>query len=381
MKILYTLNSGQPGGMEQHVLDLIKGMAFDVNKVFVWCASGPMVEVYADAGAKVTVQPINSDIDPFYISSLYKFLTKNKIDVLHAHELKAVSNSLLAGAIARTSVKISHTHTPISEWQISHLKKKLNVMFYSFLVNRFATKEIALTESRKRVKKSEGIKDSKLVVIPNGLDLNEFSVSSDQKQKFRTEITQRYGIPNGAYIFGNISRLSEEKGHEILVKAYAEFCNSLENQSIPNNTFLFIGGGGPLEESLRNEIRNLGIADKVIITGRFAKEDHKKFYATLDSFVFPSLAEGFGIVLIEAMAFGLPVLCSDLEVLGEVGGAAVRYFETGVKEDLAIKMIDLYKRQDQYYKFGEKARERVEKLYSMDLFVSKYAGLYKELLK
>jgi len=380
MRILYTLNSGQPGGMEQHVLDLVKGIVSEGNEVFVWCISGPMVEVYKNAGAEVTTQTINSDLDPFYILRLYKFLTKNKIDVLHAHELKAVLNSLIAGALAKTSVRISHTHTPISEWQISSLKKKVNVIFDSLLINLFATKEIALTESRRRVKKSEGIKDSKLIVIPNGLDLAEFSFSPEQRRKFKVEITQRYGISEGTYIFGNVSRISKEKGHEILVTAYAEFCKSLETQNIPNNTSLFIGGGGPLEEALKSKVGELGIEERVVVTGRFSEENLQKFYAAFDSFVFPSLAEGFGIVLIEAMAFGLPVLCSDLEVLQEVGGAAVRYFETGSKEDLAAKMLDLYKRQDQYYEFGNRARGRVEELYSMDLFVSRYLDLYKELL-
>jgi len=73
-------------------------------------------------------------------------------------------------------------------------------------------------------------------------------------------------------------------------------------------------------------------------------------------------------------------LCSDLEVLQEVGGSTVRYFETGSKEDLVAKMMDLYKRQDQYYGFGNKARRRVEDIYSIDLFVSRYLDLYKELL-
>jgi len=379
MKILYTLNSGQRGGMEQHVLDLVKGMVSEGNEVFVWCASGPMVEVYKNAGAEVTIQPINLDIDPFYISRLYKFLTKNKIDVLHAHELKAVSSSLLAGALAKTSVRISHTHTPISEWKISYLKKRMNIMFDNLLVNLFATREIALTESRRSVKESEGIKDSKLVVIPNGLNLAEFSLSPEQKQKFKSEIMQRYNISDGTYVFGNISRISKEKGHKALVVAYADVCKSLENQNIPNNTFLFIGGGGPLEDELKSKVKELNIEDRVLITERFAEEDLQKFYATFDSFVFPSMAEGFGIVLIEAMAFSLPILCSDLEVLQEVGGSTVRYFETGSKEDLVAKMMDLYKRQDQYYGFGNKARRRVEEIYSIDLFVSRYLDLYKEL--
>jgi glycosyltransferase involved in cell wall biosynthesis len=366
--------------MEQHVLDLVSGMTSKEHKVFVWCAKGPMVETYEKAGAQVTTEVINFDIDPIYIYRLFRFLKENKIDVLHSHELKAVSNGLIAGFLAKTAVRISHTHTPISEWQISPFKKKLNVLFYSFVVNILSNKEIALTESRKEVKVLEGVKSAKLTIIPNALDLDDFTFSPEQKQRFRDEITDRHSIPSGSYIFGNISRVSREKGHDLLVNAYADFRQILKNRGMEDDSFLFIGGGGPLEDELRALVKEKGLDGHVVITGRFASEDHKKFYSTFDSFIFPSLAEGFGIVLIEAMAFSLPVLCSDLEVLQEVGGSTVRYFDKGSQEDLSLKMFDLYQRQDQYYEFGEKARGRVEELYSMDSFVSKYEDLYKELL-
>lgn len=379
MNILYTLNSGQIGGMEQHVLDLVSGMSSNEHNVYVWCADGPLVKDYEEAGAQVFIQRIRLDIDPVYIFKLFNFLRKQKIDVIHAHELKAVTNSLLAGFLAKTSVRISHTHTPISEWRISSLKKKINTGVNSFFVNKFSSKEIALTESRKEAKIEEGICSEKLEVIPNALDISDFEISSGKKQQYRDEITQRYDIPEGSYIFGNVSRISKEKGHDILVKGYKNFCEILDKRGIENNTFLFIGGGGVLEEQLHELVGELGLKDRVVITGKFYSEDHKKFYSTFDSFVFPSLAEGFGIVLIEAMAFSLPVLCSDLDVLKEVGGATVRYFEVGSAESLSLKMFDLYERRDQYYNFGEKAHERVEELYSMNAFIERYINLYREL--
>ncbi|MBD3366183.1 glycosyltransferase [candidate division WWE3 bacterium] len=380
MNILYTLNSGHPGGMEQHVLDLVEGMVQEGHEVYVWCRSGAIVDWYGDAGALVTVADIKTDLDPFYIFKLARFLKQKKIDVLHAHELKAVGNSLIAGFLAGTSVRISHTHTPLSEWQVPNVQKRLNILFNSFVVNTFSTKEIALTESRKRVKIEEGIKEEKLATIPNALRFEDFSLTSAERLEYKDEIVSRYDIPKGSYIFGNVSRVSKEKGHEVLISGYARFCKLLEARREENNSFLFIGGGGPLEQDLREKVSSIGLEDHVVITGRFSKEDHKKFYAAFDSFVFPSLAEGFGIVLIEAMAFCLPVICSDLEVLQEVGGSTVRYFETGSSEDLSEKLYDLYTRKDQYYDFGEKACARVEELYTMERFVKKYLDLYRELL-
>ena len=78
MKILYVLNSGNPGGMEQHVLDLVTGMVAAGHQVFVWCAEGDIVKWYQTAGAEVEVHSINFEIDPQY-TSLYADLPGDKV--------------------------------------------------------------------------------------------------------------------------------------------------------------------------------------------------------------------------------------------------------------------------------------------------------------
>jgi len=128
MKIAYILNSGNFGGMEKHVLDLCQGMIQHGHQVFVWCPSGDMVPSFEKAGAQVTQIKIRFDIDPTYIKRLARFLKENRVDIVHAHELKAAVNSLIAGRLAGVNVRISHTHTPISEWQISRWKKKINLL-------------------------------------------------------------------------------------------------------------------------------------------------------------------------------------------------------------------------------------------------------------
>jgi len=75
MNILYALNAGAPGGMEQHVLYLVKGMVERGHKVHVWCKSGEIIDWYKNAGATVTDVQIKSDIDPVYISALSHYLT------------------------------------------------------------------------------------------------------------------------------------------------------------------------------------------------------------------------------------------------------------------------------------------------------------------
>lgn len=364
--------------MEQHVLDLVRGMAGLEHEVFVWCNEGPVVSLYEQAGAKVTTKNITLDVDPAYIFSLSRFLHDNKIDIVHAHELKAVTNALIAARIAGTPVKISHTHTPISEWQVSSLKKTPTVFVYSQVVNMFSDCEIALTESRRNVKIAEGIKEHKLKVIPNGIDLNRFSPIQAKKQEYRTDILEKYGIPKDAFIFGNISRLTEEKGHDVLIKAFAKLKEFKETKD--EKLHLLIGGGGRLEEELRQLAEAEGVSDNITITGRFSEEEQIRLYSAFDVFVFPSRAEGFGIVLTEAMAAGLPLIASNLQVLEEVGGSAVfSYFETGDAENLAQKMLNSYIKRGSLDNIVNAARERVETNYSMEKFVDRYKELYEDL--
>lgn len=383
MKILYALNSGSPGGMEQHVLDLTKAMVQQGHEVYIWCRDGDIVAWLKREGAIVTTISINFELDPVYIIKLALFLRNHKIDVVHSHELKASANALLAGFFAKTPVRISHIHTPMSEWIVTSFIKKLytrlTIFCYSLEVNLLAHAEIALTESRKQIKITEGIRSEKLVIIPNAVDTSKAIADTNLKISYKREIFQRFNIPEDAFLFGVVSRLTREKGHTLLIKAFKEFLSHSGMESRP--VYLMLAGGGILEDNLRELLRELGLTTQVIITGVFKEEDKIRFYSALDVFVFPTLAEGFGIVLIEAMYNSLPIICSDLEVLQEVGGSTMLYFETGSVRDLAQKMFDTYIRKDNLEHMTSASRQRVLDLYTMDKFSANYIKLYQSLLE
>ncbi|MFC1700274.1 glycosyltransferase family 4 protein [Patescibacteria group bacterium] len=379
MNILYVTNSGIFGGMEWHIYDLVKGMAQNGHNVYVWCPEGPIVDFYNEAGAEITNREIKFDIDPGYILSLKKFLEENKIDIVHGHELKAVTNAVLAGWLAKTKVRIGHTHTPISEWKVNKIKKWINVFGYSKLINWFSTAEMALTQSRRDVKMKEGIKKYKLPIIPNSIPTWKYDITPLQRVEYKEEIKKRYDIPKNAFIFGIVGRITEEKGHIILVEAFKKFIDS--DLFHKENFYLMLVGGGRLEKIIKEFTKDSEIEDRVIITGSFKEEDKVKFYSALDVFIHSSLAEGFGIVLIEAMYNVLPIICSDIEVLREVGGDTVVYFSTGNAIDLSEKMVSVYEKvASEGNLLGERAKKRVEERFSMEKFVSNYIKLYEELL-
>jgi glycosyltransferase involved in cell wall biosynthesis len=356
--------------MEQHVLDLVTQMIARGHEVFVWCGGGVIYDWYKKAGAKVTEKSIRNDIDLGYIKELARFLKANKVDVVHAHELKATANSLLAGWLAGVKVRVSHQHTPFAYWRASKSKRLIYDLFYSVLVWLLGSTEIALTESIKRAKLRAGIPGRKLAVIPNGINIYKFFVTENERAMYRREVCRTYHIDRTTKIIGNLSRATKEKGQDLLIRAFAQ---------LPKDCSLLICGGGELESSLWDLAESLGVKDRVAITGRFDDDMKLKFYSAFDYFVFPTLAEGFGIVLIEALACGLPVVCSDLEVLKEVGESYPTYFKTGDVAQLTQNMLHLVT-TPRGGDFAVGQINHVTNRYSMASFGEAYDSLYRRLV-
>jgi len=183
-----------------------------------------------------------------------------------------------------------------------------------------------------------------------------------------------------------MGRITKEKGHEILIKAFADFLN-LKNLSEydKKNSYLLIAGGGVLEDKIRDLAKDLEIEKNVIITGKFEDEEKIKYLSSFDIFLFPTLAEGFGIVLTESLSLGIPTICSDLDVLKEVGDGFVSFFKTGDEKELANAMLNEYNKVRDLKKSGDffisGAKEYVKENYSMEKFAENYEFLYKKLLE
>ncbi|KKU30753.1 MAG: Glycosyl transferase, group 1, partial [candidate division WWE3 bacterium GW2011_GWA1_46_21] len=242
----------------------------------------------------------------------------------------------------------------------------------------FCTKEVALTQSRKRIKMTEGIPEKKLVVIPNGVEVGKYVIDAITKESAKREVRLKYSIPADAFVFALLGRMSPEKGHLVALRAFTEF---LKSNTVADKVYLLFAGGGVLEDVIRKEVSDLGLTTRVAVTGYFDKNDKIKLFSAVDVLLFPSTAEGFGIVMLEGMAFGVPVLCSNLEVLEEVGDGTVMFFEAGNHKNLADKMVGLYSKRDNLGTLIAGARTRVEELYSMERFIDSYNRLYQQLLE
>jgi glycosyltransferase involved in cell wall biosynthesis len=122
-----------------------------------------------------------------------------------------------------------------------------------------------------------------------------------------------FGMPHDRLVLGCLGRLHSQKNVSFALQVLA---------AVPD-AVLFLAGEGTEETALRLEAQTLGIAERVTFLGSLTGADITRFYRALDALLFPSIYEGFGRVLAEAMSQGVPVVASDLPIVREVGGNAV----------------------------------------------------------
>lgn len=137
------------------------------------------------------------------------------------------------------------------------------------------------------------------VVIKNGINFDRFR----RLNKTREEMREELKIPKEAFLIGHIGRFNEQKNHSFLIDVFA----SVKKER--DDAVLLLVGNGEEEREIREKINSLNLSSSVIIISN--REDIPEILNALDTFVFPSLFEGLGIVLVEAQSVGLKCVISD----------------------------------------------------------------------
>jgi glycosyltransferase involved in cell wall biosynthesis len=177
----------------------------------------------------------------------------------------------------------------------------------------------------------------KSVFIPNGIDPVTRSES--------TSFLEKHGIRQGEYLLA-VGRLTPEKGLEYLVEA----ANRLSQV-----TQVVIAGASDHDSAYREQLEKLDTGKKVIFTGFTSGEDLRQLYSHARALVLPSVNEGFPMVLLEAMAYGLPILCSDIPGTRQVDLPEEDYFTVKDVDSLCTAITSLLDSPDepQHYNLEE----------------------------
>jgi len=215
------------------------------------------------------------------------------------------------------------------------------------------------------------IKKDKLKMIYNGIDLEKIKLMANDKVDDYEEIFNNPQIIK----FITIGRLSYEKGHEYLIKAYSKVITEIPNSK------LFIIGEGPLRTQLEKLIKVKRLNNKVILLG--LKENPYKYISKANVFVLSSLNEGLPTVILEALACGLPIISTDCKTgPREILDKGKYGILTKVKDvqDLAQNMIILAKNPSMIHKYSILSLERA-KFFDLDRIINDWIDLIDYYLK
>jgi glycosyltransferase involved in cell wall biosynthesis len=367
MRILFTLNSSNIGGMEKTVLDLVKGLPG--FKKYVICPEGDYFDNFKEF-ALVTKYSDLKKLDFNYIKIVRKLIKENKIDIIHANEPKVVFNTLLACLFTPVKLRITHTHTPISMWQVPLFSKIINILMNSTAVNLLGSYEVALTPSIRDQKIKEGILPSKIKIIPNSLDSNFIKEVDFYKTSTEDRDFIKKNINPKLFTFLMLSRFTKEKNQIFLVNVFYEFLKKYPNSE------LILAGKGSDYTKIKNRVRDLNLESKVKILTQISDRNKINLYKNCDCFVFTTLAEGFGITLLEAMYSCYPVISSNLKVLKEVSNNNVLFFKSNNSKSLFSKMEEAYKIKDSISQLKDN-QKFISENYKIERYIDNYLNLYK----
>ena len=165
---------------------------------------------------------------------------------------------------------------------------------------------------------------------------NRLDVSAVQAEVVSREVARKaLGLPQEAPVIGNVGRLHPDKDQETLIRGFAAALPRL-----PSGTLLAIAGSGPLEHTLKTQAESLGIAGQVRFLGQVPNA--RSFFSAFDLFVLSSDHEPFGMVLLEAMAAGVPVMATNCGGAPEVIGDLARLFPLRDAAALADKLVAFF---------------------------------------
>jgi glycosyltransferase involved in cell wall biosynthesis/peptidoglycan/xylan/chitin deacetylase (PgdA/CDA1 family) len=370
LKILQVAYKSEIYGGEKVLLDLTRGLMDKGHDLFVVCPyQGPLIDVLKAEGARVFVIPMRKTYDLLAIYSLYKFLRKNKIDVIHSHGLLVNILSRVASYLANTRVSISTAHIPLnlkSRKQAQNLLEKLMVPYYLILDNvsaLFNHRVIAVSHAVKRDLTEQGVDPSRIVVVQNGMDLNGVKRNN---RAIKAPLNRNGNYP----IVGTITRLSPQKD----IPTFLRMAN-LIIKDVPKTHFVVVGDGEKRRE-LQDLAENLGLEDHVEFLGY--REDALDILNTFDIFALSSLWEGLPIVILEAMAARKPVVATAVDGVTE----AVEHGKTGLlveprRPDLLAKsVVELINNPDRAKTMGKKGREKLEKSFSIERVINTVEQVY-----
>ncbi|MDA8442470.1 MAG: glycosyltransferase family 4 protein [Peptococcaceae bacterium] len=302
IRILQVIGGNEIGGAEEHVLALCKGLdkaKFDI--LLICLCEGPLHHVAEQQNVPVRTVNMRSPFDLSVIPKLKSIMQTERIDVVHTHGSRANLTARLAARWLGLPI-ITTVHSSLSE---DYTRKTAAAL--ALILDRITTPltftAITISDYLQTEVKRRGAKQ--IVTIYNGIDSARF-----RKIAPSSDIYSELGIDSTTPLVAAVGRLHPVKGLNFFLQAAA-----IVSSRHPKVKFL-LAGSGPMAEELHRLTQSLGLERKVIFTGYY--QEIERIMSVLDILCLPSLAEGMGLVLLEAMYYAKPVIASAVGGIPEL---------------------------------------------------------------
>ena len=363
MNILYLTNHLNIGGISSYVLTLASGMRKRGHNVYMASSGGGLLCRFTTEGITYIPIPIKTKSEVSYkvlISKfkLLKYIKEDNIDIIHANSrVTQVLSFLIQRACGTPYVSTCH----------GFFKKR----FFRKIFPCWGNKVIAISESvKEHLIEDFKVNERDIRVIHNGIDVNKFR---EQRIEDREQRKKDLGLGDGPVV-GIVARLSEEKGHGYLIKAMEAVIARIPRAQ------LVIVGEGRMREELVNLTKTAGLEKSIFFLPSVM--DTQEVLSGMDLFVLPSLKEGLGLALMEAMACGLCVIGSGVGgikslIQDKYNGLLIRPADT---QELSRAILELLQNPAQAKSLGANARVFIKQNFSKERMISETEEVYSECL-
>lgn len=375
MKSLCLIITGlSTGGAELMLLKLLQSL--DRSRFQPWVISltsrgeiGARIEALGVKVHTLEMQP--GVLHPFKFLQLARLLRRSRPDAVHTWMYHA---DLLGGLAARLAgigtVAWGIRHSNLDP--VQNKRSTLWVMKACSVLSRWLPRQILVCSERARViHVTAGYRADKMVLIPNGFDLERFCPDPTARGALRAELDLRPDTP----LVGLIARADPQKNHLGFLAAAARVLAAL-----PQVHFVLAGLGIDTQnKTLMASIDRLSLRGHCHLLGR--RDDMPRLMAALDVLASSSFGEAFPNVLGEAMACGVPCVVTDVGDSAEIVGETGRVVAPGDMAGLADHLVELLQwPAEQRARLGERARERVRARYAIADVARRYESFYQQLL-
>jgi len=366
-RLLHTCLSYSWGGLEIHSVVEAEKMAERGHSVLFACCQVSRVQSEAEKrGIRTVPFSVRGYFNPGGIRRMARILREQRIDLVHCQQSKDL-------ALVTPAVRLGRRRIPVvlSKRVGSYVMKKtfLHRFTYSSVRRVLAISEVI----RRNVIDTTPVPPERVVTVHHGIDTNTFSPALADGARIRQEL----GFSRDHLIIGFVGRFSPGKGHEEFLEAAGQLAGSH-----PHVRFVIVGEASRGEESYAAGIRQRCGQEKLgdVVTFTGFRVDVRDVMASFDIFAFPSHAEAFGSVLVEAMALEKPTVASNcdgtLDIV--VDGKTGLFVHPGNGRELASALERLILDPDLRRRLGEEGRRRAVREFDQTVMLDRIEKIYRE---